>query len=563
MKIINASTNYLDTKGLSPYQFMERVGRICYKSEDKITDESAVKFIGVLAKNKHTAMLEHAHIYLDLNEMTLSDIVSAMSMESMRAELHNITPVINYFNITNEGPAHILSGSFRAFINLFENEYLCMERAVIFIKHALTKTYPEVFGELTDTELELLKDQDEYTKNEYVAVYNRDEFIDFVNRVFTPESVNLILYKHLTHTVLFICDRGITHEFVRHRPSSFAQESTRYCLAGNTKLKTLNPHAYKRIKIKQLNEDTGKFEYSKIKNVYLNGEKTTYKITTDLGYTLECTIDHKIYTPNGYKTLNELNVGDFIYVNGTQINSTELYKNQEWLYYQNITLNKTFVQIANEFGFNVSTIKKWARKLNIPKKGTGYFNVGREPWNKGLSENDDIRVNTQVESFCHSRIHNKSLEILYADKIVSIEKCVIQKVYDIEMDSNYHNFVADGVVVHNCNYSHNKFDGEITFIKPLFFDEDTKAYELWEDAVNYAESKYFDLLISGAKPEQARSVLPNSVKTEIVITTTESEWQHIINLRLHGTTGSPHPQMVEVMNLAYPDLDKHSNSRLK
>ena len=319
-------------------------------------------------------------------------------------------------------------------------------------------------------------------------------------------------------------------------------------------------------------------------------------------------------------------MGDFIYVNGTQINSTELYKNQEWLYYQNITLNKTFVQIANEFGFNVSTIKKWARKLNIPKKGTGYFNVGREPWNKGLSENDDIRVNTQVESLrkyhcdgrhdgekiilkedtseyqkyldkeckccgsienlevhhkdknrnnnnpnnlitlckiCHSRIHNKSLEILYADKIVSIEKCVIQKVYDIEMDSNYHNFVADGVVVHNCNYSHNKFDGEITFIKPLFFDEDTKAYELWEDAVNYAESKYFDLLISGAKPEQARSVLPNSVKTEIAITTTESEWQHIINLRFHGTTGSPHPQMVEVMNMAMPDLLKNSNNRLK
>ena len=68
---------------------------------------------------------------------------------------------------------------------------------------------------------------------------------------------------------------------------------------------------------------------------------------------------------------------------------------------------------------------------------------------------------------------------------------------------------------------------------------------------------------NGIRPELARGVLPNDCKTEIVVTATEREWQHIINLRYHGTTGAPHPQIKELMSMAYPILKEQSNNRIE
>ena len=67
----------------------------------------------------------------------------------------------------------------------------------------------------------------------------------------------------------------------------------------------------------------------------------------------------------------------------------------------------------------------------------------------------------------------------------------------------------------------------------------------------------------GCTPQTARAVLPNSLKTELVITANEFEWQHIVDLRYHGTMGKPHPQMLEVMQIAYPQLVTASNGRIK
>lgn len=95
-----------------------------------------------------------------------------------------------------------------------------------------------------------------------------------------------------------------------------------------------------------------------------------------------------------------------------------------------------------------------------------------------------------------------------------------------------------------CNYSDNKFRNELTFIKPFFFDD--LKYQKWLDAMNNAEAAYFDLLKAGATPQEARSVLPNSVKTEVVMTANYREWRHFFKLRAAGTTGKPHPQMKEI-----------------
>ena len=98
-----------------------------------------------------------------------------------------------------------------------------------------------------------------------------------------------------------------------------------------------------------------------------------------------------------------------------------------------------------------------------------------------------------------------------------------------------------------CNYSKGKFNNEITFIKPCFWEETFALYQEWEAAMKRAEDAYFLLLLEGATPEQARTVLPNSTKTTVNISANMREWRHIFKLRAAGTTGKPHPQMVEVM----------------
>lgn len=94
-----------------------------------------------------------------------------------------------------------------------------------------------------------------------------------------------------------------------------------------------------------------------------------------------------------------------------------------------------------------------------------------------------------------------------------------------------------------CNYSKSKFGKEITVIKPYFF-ENSARYDIWKDACKSAERAYFELLETGASPQEARAVLPNSLKTEIVVTADITEWRHIFEQR---TSESAHPQMREIM----------------
>jgi len=94
-----------------------------------------------------------------------------------------------------------------------------------------------------------------------------------------------------------------------------------------------------------------------------------------------------------------------------------------------------------------------------------------------------------------------------------------------------------------CNYSKNKFGNEITVIEPYFWEKDTELYRQWEDACLQAQRAYFALLESGATPEQARTVLPNSLKAEIIVTMNMRAWRHFFALR---TSKEAHPQIREI-----------------
>jgi thymidylate synthase (FAD) len=85
---------------------------------------------------------------------------------------------------------------------------------------------------------------------------------------------------------------------------------------------------------------------------------------------------------------------------------------------------------------------------------------------------------------------------------------------------------------------------EITVIKPSFFKDGSKEYHLWETAMAASEKLYAALRRSGASLQEARSVLPNSLKTEIMVTANLREWKHIFSLRC---SSAAHPQIREIM----------------
>ena len=104
-----------------------------------------------------------------------------------------------------------------------------------------------------------------------------------------------------------------------------------------------------------------------------------------------------------------------------------------------------------------------------------------------------------------------------------------------------------------ANYSKDKFGREITVIKPLFWDEDSPEYSAWKEAMENAEQSYLKLIDLGARAEQARAVLPNSLKTEIVMTANIREWRHVFALRC---SKAAHPQIREIMLPLLEELHK-------
>lgn len=98
-----------------------------------------------------------------------------------------------------------------------------------------------------------------------------------------------------------------------------------------------------------------------------------------------------------------------------------------------------------------------------------------------------------------------------------------------------------------CNYSKGDFNGEITVIDPIFLEQYSDGYRMWEEACQIAERAYFKLLDYGCSPQEARAVLPNSLKTEVVMTANLREWRHFFRLRC---SQAAHPQMREVATQA-------------
>lgn len=92
-----------------------------------------------------------------------------------------------------------------------------------------------------------------------------------------------------------------------------------------------------------------------------------------------------------------------------------------------------------------------------------------------------------------------------------------------------------------CNYSKDKFGNELTFIKPTWFEREGLNDNVnadFEDQLIDTQERYFSMLALGLKPQEARAILPNAIKTELVMTGFESDWEHFFELRC---SGAAHP----------------------
>ena len=97
-----------------------------------------------------------------------------------------------------------------------------------------------------------------------------------------------------------------------------------------------------------------------------------------------------------------------------------------------------------------------------------------------------------------------------------------------------------------CNYLKDDFGNEITCITPFYLADDADGFVAWEGAMRACEISYFKMLKLGYTAQEARAVLPNSLKTELMMTANLREWRHFFKLRAANSTGMAHPQMLEV-----------------
>lgn len=220
MKIVSPSIEImrtgLETEVILPEQFIEKVGRTCYKSEDKITNDSAAKFVSNLVKRGHEAMIEHWSLIFKMDRELYEVMIDNWNdllhdANSIPGYLRPYLRFSDYMQCDGE-MRYLVSGNMRAWRD-FMRAFVKKCGMIPDFLYGMVRNYTLFFPEFQD----------------YVPPI-------IVNDQLIPISVSeLSRNERLIHqdvTVKFICDRGVTHEIVRHRAGSYAQESTRYCNYG-------------------------------------------------------------------------------------------------------------------------------------------------------------------------------------------------------------------------------------------------------------------------------------------------------------------------------------------
>lgn len=196
MELINPSVEMITEKDI--YKRIELAGRTCYKSEEKIKEDSAKKFVRAMIKSNHTAMLEHASLVFQVDSYYVWETIKRSNRRYL-----NLTECY-VPTVYNQERRLLVSGNIRA-IN--ESKNPCLLQAMV------NAGYSDAVYEDTTVGTDIM-----YENSELRVVD-----INEIENIQRDEIVN-----HYYPSFRCITDRAVTHEMVRHRPASFAQESQRY-----------------------------------------------------------------------------------------------------------------------------------------------------------------------------------------------------------------------------------------------------------------------------------------------------------------------------------------------
>lgn len=208
-------------------KMIELCGRTAYKSEDRITEDSARSFVLMLKKHEHLSVLEHSNIVLRIAARpgsarpgALDDFRrSLMLVLGARNAYHRFAPLSQ-----SEGGAFAVSGNVRSWLETLAHLAARDPAAHRFLARALRRFFPILFEAALPEEDHPLFDVRILDETEQIQALQDDPECDLPIFVFR-----------------FTCDRGITHEVVRHRVLSFTQESTRYVNYGNKGMTLILP----------------------------------------------------------------------------------------------------------------------------------------------------------------------------------------------------------------------------------------------------------------------------------------------------------------------------------
>lgn len=256
-------------------------------------------------------------------------------------------------------------------------------------------------------------------------------------------------------------------------------------------------------KLRNLNEKRMYFEEASIGEVFRNSPKSIYLVTLEDGKQLRCSMQHRIHTPEGWMRLEDLAIGDLVTCNGSKTLSS------------NYGVKKS-IRKAREFYTNAD----WLENFEV------------------------------LCASCHKKEH-KSLKP-HAVAIKSIEFLRKDVTYDIEITGDYHNFVCDGIVVHNSQrYTGERIikvvKGELSFdsvfyLRPVgdYFDREGNKYHYSAEDRNAdklnveitAEGYADNVKNKGYAPEHARDMLAQAIRQNFVVTVNARSFLHIADMRI-------------------------------
>lgn len=315
-------------------------------------------------------------------------------------------------------------------------------------------------------------------------------------------------------------EKAIRDRKIRGRQGELPGQYRRDC---KTRLRKMN--------LRVLNEETGIFEMGHIENVFDQGTQPVYRLTLEDGKTLDCTENHRLFTRTGWQTMGEAlglivdadrqvlahRQDCYLMANGVMVGEG-LYREKSWLENQ-LADGRTAREIAQQAGCSVlelASVQNFVPLQTLPTKP--------KPQGHKLKA--------------------------HPIKVVQVKYLGLQKTYDLEVAGRWHNFVANGIVVHNSfRYTGSRITDvvegkrdveEVFYLRPIgaYSDRQGKRYDYTPEQRQQdvawcltACHRYHERIAQGFSEEHARGLIPFDVRQHWVMSANVRSILHLLDLR--------------------------------